>query len=375
MTGSSRSLDRRRKSLPSYRFHKPTGKAVVTIGARDHYLGPYGSEESRRQYGALIAQHAGGVAVDPLKSEVPGKPSGNSLTINELVLAFMRHADQHYRKNGEVTSEIHCVQMATRSLVKLYGFTTADEFGPLALKAVRETMIDAKWVRYSINKAIGRIRGIFRWAVENELVNAVTLQKLTAVAPLLAGRSKARDNPPRQPATKEQIEAVQPLVSPLVRDLIDVQRFTGARAGELLKLTGGMIDTTGEVWLFNVEGHKTEHHGHARIIAIGPQSQAILKRRMAGLSPTDHIFPIRRDSYTLAVHRACKQLVERSKSLKSQFKPWSPHQLRHAAGHEIREAFGLEHVQATLGHASFAMSERYAQASLQKAIEVAERVG
>lgn len=354
--------------IPSYRLHKTSGRAVVTIDGREVYLGKYGSAESRGRYGRLIAENAGGITVQ-------SKKQSSGLTINELVLAFMRHADQHYRKNGEVTSEIHCLKMATRSLVNLYGFTVADEFGPLALKAVREAMIKAKWVRYSINKAIGRIRGIFRWAVENELVNAVTLQRLTAVAPLLSGRSKAKDNPPRQPATQEQIDAVRPLVSPLVRDMIDVQRLTGSRAGELLSLTPSKIDTTGEVWLFNVEGHKTEHHGHTRVIAIGPKAQDILKRRMAGLSPTDRVFKIRRDSYTLAVRRACDLLVERSKSLKVQFKPWSPHQLRHAAGHEIREAFGLEHVQATLGHASFAMSERYAQASLQKAVEVAGKVG
>ena len=61
-----------------------------------------------------------------------------------------------------------------------------------------------------------------------------------------------------QPATVEQVEAVRPLVSPLVRDLIDVQRLTGSRAGELLSLTPAKIDTTGNVWLFHVDGHKTE---------------------------------------------------------------------------------------------------------------------
>jgi len=36
--------------VPSYRRHKPTGKAVVTLKGRDIYLGKYGSKESRAEY-------------------------------------------------------------------------------------------------------------------------------------------------------------------------------------------------------------------------------------------------------------------------------------------------------------------------------------
>ena len=46
--------------IPSYRLHKPSGRAVVTIAMQDHYLGVCGSFESRLQYAELIAQHAAG---------------------------------------------------------------------------------------------------------------------------------------------------------------------------------------------------------------------------------------------------------------------------------------------------------------------------
>ena len=32
---------------PSYRLHKARNCAVVTLGGRNYYLGPYGSPESR----------------------------------------------------------------------------------------------------------------------------------------------------------------------------------------------------------------------------------------------------------------------------------------------------------------------------------------
>lgn len=156
--------------------------------------------------------------------------------------------------------------------VELYGVTPIALFRPLALKAVREQMIQNKWVRRSINKAIGRIRHIFRWGVENELVNPKVLTKLEAVAPLLAGRSDAKDTPPRTGVNDEHIEAVRGDVSELVRDLIDLQRLIGARSGEILGPTAAAIDRSGQVWSANLGDHKTVHHGHTRILAIGPKA-------------------------------------------------------------------------------------------------------
>ena len=118
--------------IPSYRLHKPSGLAVVTAGGKDHYLGKYGSTESREAYGRLIGRYASGSPVET------SKPAASSLTVAELVLAFMRHADQHYRKAGKLTDEVHCIKSALRPLVELYGTADASDFGPLALKAVRQ---------------------------------------------------------------------------------------------------------------------------------------------------------------------------------------------------------------------------------------------
>ena len=41
---------------PSYREHKPSGQAVVTLGGRDVYLGKHGTPESRAEYDRVIAE-------------------------------------------------------------------------------------------------------------------------------------------------------------------------------------------------------------------------------------------------------------------------------------------------------------------------------
>ena len=41
---------------PSYRHHRPSGQAVVTLGGRDVYLGKFASPESRAEYDRLVAE-------------------------------------------------------------------------------------------------------------------------------------------------------------------------------------------------------------------------------------------------------------------------------------------------------------------------------
>ena len=79
----------------------------------------------------------------------------------------------HYRRaDGTPTGELDNYRDSLRPLRRLYGRTPAADFGPLALKAVRQAMIDAGLARTTINQRVGRIVRLFKWAVENELVPA-----------------------------------------------------------------------------------------------------------------------------------------------------------------------------------------------------------
>ena len=125
-------MTRRKQVLPSCLHHKATGLARVRINGKDHYLGPFGSDESRVRYGTLIAKLAGG-AVDPFaERRAPAVDAGevdHGPTVSELCLAFWRHAEQHYVKNGKPTSEVHCYRSAIKVLRELYGRIPAKDFG------------------------------------------------------------------------------------------------------------------------------------------------------------------------------------------------------------------------------------------------------
>ncbi len=43
-------MPRLTKKIPSYRLHKRSGQAVVTLNGRDHYLGEHNSQGSKDVY-------------------------------------------------------------------------------------------------------------------------------------------------------------------------------------------------------------------------------------------------------------------------------------------------------------------------------------
>ena len=359
MTVAPRSAPR----IPGYLHHKSTGQARVRINGEDHYLGDYGSEASRRKYGELIAQHASGLPLDPFQST---DEDDTGLSVAELVLGYLKHAERYYQKNGQVTDEYGCIKSAVKPLVELYGTIPAAEFGPLAMKAVRQRMVDSgKKCRRYINMSIGRIRRCFKWGVENELVDPTVLMKLQAVAPLLAGRTEAKDHAPRKPVPLENIELVKAEVPKRTKDMISLWLLCGARPGELVKLTAAMIDQSKDVWVAKLDDHKTVHRGKERILYFGPQAQLILRRYLKQ-DPAQRLFPIRRATASNSIKEACKTLgIPR----------FTAHWLRHNAASRIREAFGLDAAQVILGHAHADVTQVYADLNDDRAVQVARDAG
>lgn len=122
--------------IPSYRLHKATGQAVVTLNAKDFYLGPWKSVASRLEYDRLIAEWASN------GRQLPSTVNCGALSIAELLAAYLTFAKTYYSRDGAPTSEYTCMKDAIRPVHTLYSRTAVQDFGPLALKAVRQTMID-----------------------------------------------------------------------------------------------------------------------------------------------------------------------------------------------------------------------------------------
>jgi hypothetical protein len=127
---------------PKYRLHKGSGQALVQINGERIYLGKHGSAASKEKYKRLVAEYlSSGQSQKPSVDGVSGQRF--TLSVNDLVLAFWRHAKKRYVKNGRPTSEIGSFKTALRPVRRLYGSEPVTKFGPLALIACRLKLIQA----------------------------------------------------------------------------------------------------------------------------------------------------------------------------------------------------------------------------------------
>jgi len=278
----------RRSHIPSYRLHKATGQAVVTLpsgngGRHDHYLGTFGTRESSpeswAEYDRLVAEWlANGRRTIPT-------PAASDLTIHEVLVFYWDHATAYYRHpDGSPTSEQDNIRLALRRLRQLYGHTPAAAFDSLALEALREAMIRDGLCRGRINKDVGRVKRLFKWASSKKLVPLASYQSLLTVGGLRAGRSAARETPPVGPVGDALVEETLPFLTPPVRAMVQLQRCTGMRPGEVVVMRGIDLDTSGPTWTYRPGSdqgphgrHKTAWRGQQRVILIGPRGQEILK--------------------------------------------------------------------------------------------------
>ena len=403
--------------IPSYRRHRSTGQAVVTVNGRDFYLGPYGTAASKREYDRLVAEWQLSGRTLPVAG----------LSIAELMVAHSEYIKQTYRRpDGSVNaSEWSAWTCALKPLKRLYADVPASEFGPLKLQAVREEYVKSGGSRVMCNRWTRRIVCMFKWAVSRELVPVTVYQALKAVEGLRRGKSAARETEPVKPVSWEAVEATLPFVNRHVAAMIRLQWLTGMRSGEVCRMNMADLDMSGELWIYKPRLHKTANLGHARVVPLGPQAQAILRpflkaipgaylfspadaetERRAALSaarktplccgnkPGSNVksrpkkepgFFYSPDTYKGMIDYGIKKCsAARAKGLgvdvaelpeSQRIAHWHPHQLRHAAATRIRKQYGLEAARVMLGHKSLAVTEVYAEQDAAKVEEIARRVG
>jgi integrase len=320
------------RRIPALRRHKPSSRAVVTLNGTDHYLGPWPAGRKnpapavQAAYERLIAEWlASGrqLAHSPVRARVTLNTIPPSLavsdeiirTVAEVLAAYWDHAERYYRKpDGTPSPELGCILAAYRPLRKLYDDLPAEEFSPKKLKAVREHMIQSGLARTTINYHVGRIKRVFAWAVENELVPPSVFHGLQAVRGLKAGRSQAKESRPVGPVPPERVEKTLPALPPTVAAMVKLQMLTGMRSGEVCSLRPMDLDRCNDVWVYRPATHKTAHHGKERVVSIGPRAQAVLMPYLDGVGPGEFVFSPARTEADRQARRATDRKTPRWRS-------------------------------------------------------------
>jgi integrase len=431
-------MPRLTKKVPAYRLHKASNQAIVTLNGRDHYLGPWETPASRAEYDRLVNRWLeNGRRLAPRLEPATSPPDQDELSMVELMALYLRHVDAFYLKDGRPTSEPNTVRQAFKFLRRMYGHLPARKFSPKKLKRVRQAMIDHDVTRTRtvrdpetgesrketrvlahglarkfINKQVNRIRLMFAWAVEEELLPVTVHQALMKVKALKKGRSNAREKPRVRTVPVDHIEAVLTLVPETIRAMINAQLLCGCRPHEIVEIRATDIDVSDpEVWLYRPARYKSEHHNddddpdRDRVVFLGPRCQAILKpfmatakmgylfspirseearneqrkeRRKSPVTPSQASRKLRgrkraplRDhydvaSYRRAIRRAC---------LKAGIPSWHPNQLRHCTATKIRKQFDVERASIVLGHSDLHTIAIYAEKDRAAAREVMLKIG
>lgn len=377
-----------KQRIPSY-SRASKSRAYCRVNGEWISLGRFNSQASREKYDSLIAEWlAHGRTLPSTEPE--------QVTMSRLLLAFWKHAETYYAGS----SELHKYRQLLGMLRKGYGSRPVEDFGPRALIALREQLIDKDRCRSQINGDIGRIKRVFKWGVQSELVPASVYDALRCVEGLRYGKSAAKESTPVQPVPEEHIRAAGEHLPDEIAAMLKLQLLTACRPGEIVLLRPMDLDTTGKVWLFRPRFHKNTHRQRERIVYVGPGAQTVLgpflvscptdqyvfspKRvlqRMAEKAPTHRrkdqkpnrkkTTRVVRERYDVGSYRRCVTRVCEAHGIPA----FSLHQIRHTAATVIRREHGLEAAQLMCGHARADVTQLYAETNAAKALEVAAQIG
>lgn len=365
------------KRKPKYRHFKARDRGFIEVAGQRHYLpGKYGSRESLRAYHLMLAKLSG----ERVAANVGG-----------LLEAYLNWAKGNYSAAPGNDNEFgRAKRLAQKYLIPMFGMLPIADFGPLRLKELQAQLVDDGYTRKGVNARVQAVVRIFRWGVSEEIVPVEVLTKLETVKGLSKGKTSARETTARQPIAWEAVEATLPFLSPTVRDMVLIQWFTGCRPQTVCGLTPAQVDRSFEdVWLWQPDRHKNDWRGQVLQIFVGPRCQEIMLPYL--LRPADepcfrssrgrpHDSRSYRQSVLYALARSAGIPIDNPKPTRGAIEGggvvyWSPHQLRHARGQAVRDEFGLEAAQATLGHASISAAEIYARRLGELARRVASESG
>lgn len=365
-------------------------------------LGISGSPEAKAEYARLLAEAESRNHVAPL-------PHVPNLTVAELLVQYLK---EKTRPDQRAASR---QRRALKRLRELYGHTEARLFAPRGFAALQATWVKEELSRRYVQHLAKEVRQFFRWAVAEEYIPESVANALWYTEALAKDACPFR--PRIRPVEDSVIDQTLPHLSQVVADMVRLQRWTGARPGEVCALRPCDIDRNWKViegvpiWLYKLDEHKTDWRGHLRWLPIGPRGQAVLLPYL-DRSPDAYCFSPREaaqqalekagrkvnfrrarapglryttDAYDHALRQACKRIERQLRAAKATagehvdpdillFPKWSPNQVRHQVGTVIETELGREDARCALGHKHQSTTAIYAE-QVERAARVFARFG
>ncbi len=366
------------------------------------------------------ARHRLAAEVRAARSLEDGQAQPTGATIADVVEQWCLYMPSRYNSASHEPSEFRTVLLA---VIRLYKNRPVAEFDSLALMEVQRAMADGSWMsvrerqqanakgrpvgwcRRTVNRAIVRIRTVWRWAESRKLAPPGSWSNLRSVPGLRKNSPGVREAPKSKIPTWDDVKKVLRHLSPIPRAMLLLQWWSGMRTCEVRLMRVADIDRTGDVWLYRPGHHKNEWRGQERVIALGPKCQAVLRAFLEGRDPNAYLFSpaeARTDWYG-RLREARRTKVQPSQVCRKKDEPlrkpgehyekssysravskagklaglegFHPYSLRHAAKNRITRAAGADAARAVLGHKTISTTQHYGSLDMAHAAEVMGRHG
>jgi hypothetical protein len=211
-------MARHKANVPSRVYHL-SGQSVCRIDGKDYYLGKHDSPESLARYAVLIAEYQKhglklpeGFSADDLKNradvllgfDAPQHQEQEPITVKHVTACYRAFGEVRYAKSSQ---ERHRIRKLAGDLDAQFGDVLAENFGPLKLQQFRQTLVDSGLSRNYVNRVVRAVVRMFKHAVQQELIEPETWQKLTSVESLRLGQTEAYEPDKVKPVSIDVVRA------------------------------------------------------------------------------------------------------------------------------------------------------------------------
>jgi len=168
------------------------------------YHGAWGAPEAKKNYDRFIAA----LMENPTLPLQIGASAG--VLVSELAAGFLEHIES---RNMDKTDVGH-YKRAIGFLVEVYGKFSVNEFSPKKLKVVRNQMIKTGTLsRPMINLYVRKIRSVFSWGTEEEVVHSNVVHAIREVKALRKGEQGTFEPPLRKNVPDDVVRRTLPFLS------------------------------------------------------------------------------------------------------------------------------------------------------------------
>ncbi len=379
------------------------------------YLGEYGSEEAEKKYHEIAIAYYNTAIHDTSKNDmtlaylynqfldtIEGRKDSESNNLRRSI----RYAVECFGDSltiGDFADDTRSIGILTRYQQYLTSIALEtreddgadeDDLNKPGRDVVQK--VKRQWTYTGVNLVVKKWICVLRWGCRQGILPFNLFRVLDALKPLTSASGLPRTQE-AEAVDDETLLAVMPFMTPTVREMVQIQRGTGMRAKEVCDLLVGDIDTTGVSWIVATNRHKTSNFLKTRYFAFSEAETEILRKRIAGKNPDDHVFSQRENfaelwtenrkkrktpvykqerehqerivdsrleryhtyfterSYAQSIRTACG----RARRAGIDVKDFAPKSIRHAAYTEYSAKYGVEMASKNAGHTSPRMADVY----------------